>query len=69
MNDSLPGALANEMVHVCDRIMPLYREIGPAGEPGLALMRAELDAAAKALAVGDAVAMLRALESLRGYCE
>lgn len=69
MNDSLPGALANEMVRVCEWIMPLYLEIGPAGAPGLALMRAELDAAAKALAVGDAVAMLRALESLRGYSE
>ena len=51
--------------------MPAYIELrGTPGvnvEPTLYLMRNDLDAAAKAMAEGDVVAMLRAYEALKGY--
>jgi molybdopterin converting factor small subunit len=59
--------LPREMARVRDEVMPAYVEIGPAGSVALAMMRRDLDAAAKALAEGDVVAMIRALESLRGF--
>lgn len=64
---SLGEALPAEMARVRDKIMPAYIEIGPAGIFALTMMRADLDAAAKALAEGDVVAMLRVYESLKGY--
>ena len=47
--------------------MPVYLDIGPAGEFALAMMRADLDAAAKALAEGDVVEMIRRYQSLKDY--
>lgn len=64
--ESLGTALPKEMARVRDEIMPRYREIGPAGAPALALMRANLDEAARAMAEGDVVAMLRVYQSLKG---
>lgn len=54
------------MARVRDEVMPLYREIGPAGTLGLKLLQASLDRAAKAMAEGDVVAMLSAYEKLKG---
>ena len=65
--DSLGTALPREMARVRDEIIPMYLEIGPCGAIALALMRADLDAAAKALAEQDVVAMLRIYESLTGF--
>lgn len=65
--DTVGDALPREMARVRDEIMPLYQQIGQAGLPGLFMMRAELDAAAKALAEGDVVDMIRSLEALRGW--
>lgn len=64
---TLGEALPAEMARVRDKVMPAYLAIGPAGALALAMMRADLDAAAKALAEGDVVAMLRVHESLKGY--
>lgn len=60
-------ALPREMARVRDEIMPVYLEIGPSGIFALTMMRASLDAAAKAMAEGDVVAMMRAYEDLKGY--
>ena len=67
MSDTLGDALPREMARVRDAVMPVYQSIGPAGAFALAMMRRDLDAAAKALAEGDVVAMLAAHESLKGY--
>jgi hypothetical protein len=55
------------MARVRDKIMPAYIEIGVAGAPALMLMRHSLDLAAKAMAEGDLVAMIRAYQDLKGY--
>jgi hypothetical protein len=64
---TLGDELPREMARVRDEVMPAYEEIGPAGGIALAMMRADLDAAARAMAEGDVVAMLRVYQSLRGY--
>jgi hypothetical protein len=65
--DTLGEALPREMARVRDHVMPAYIEIGAPGRFALAMMRADLDAAAKALAEGDVIAMVQAYESLKGY--
>lgn len=64
--DTLGDALPREMARVRDKVMPAYQSIGPAGAFALTMMRAHLDDAAKALADGDVVAMIRCYESLKG---
>ena len=64
---TLGEELPREMARVRDKVMPAYQSIGTAGVFALAMMRADLDAAARAMAEGDVVAMLRAYESLKGY--
>lgn len=67
--NTLGEALPAEMARVRDEVMPSYIEIGAPGKVALAMMRADLDAAAKALAEGDTIAMIRLYESLKGYTE
>ena len=67
MADTLGDALPREMARVRDEVMPAYIEIGPAGAFALAMMRADLDRAAKALAEGDVVGMLCTYTDLKGY--
>lgn len=67
METSLGEALPAEMARVRDEVMPAYVEIGASGVPTLTMMRADLDAAARAMAEGDVAAMMRAYESLKGY--
>lgn len=64
---TLGEALPREMARVRDEIMPSYIQIGAPGLLALMMMRTSLDAAAKAMAEGDVVAMLRAYEDLKGY--
>lgn len=64
---TLGEALPREMARVRDEVMPAYLEIGPMGTFSLALMRRDLDLAAKAMVEGDVVAMIRAHEALKGY--
>lgn len=69
--DTLGTALPHEMARVRDNVMPQYLALRGMPnvnvEPALYLMRASLDAASKAMAEGDLVAMLRAYEDLKGY--
>lgn len=67
MTDTVGDALPREMARVRDVVMPPYIEIGPAGQFALALMRHDLDIAAKAMAEGDVVAMIGALQELKGW--
>ncbi len=67
MTETLGTALPKEMTRVRDVVIPPYIEIGPAGAIALAMMRASLDRAQKALAEGDVVAMMQAYEDLKGY--
>ena len=61
--------LPKEMARVRDELMPIYQSIGPAGGFALAMMRDDLDRAAKAMIEGDVVEMIRAYESLKAYKE
>lgn len=63
LGDDLP----KQMARVRDEVLPAYLSIGAPGRMAVAMMRADLDAAAKALAEGDVVAMLRVYQRLRGY--
>ena len=65
--DTLGTALPREMARIRDQLMPAYLAIGPAGQFALALMRADLDRAAKAMAEGDVVEMLRVYQSLKEF--
>ena len=55
------------MARIRDQVMPAYMAIGTAGAFALAMMRKDLDDAARAMAEGDVTGMLRAYEALRGY--
>ena len=63
---TLAEALPKEMARVRE-LIPLYESIGPAGSFAVAMMKADLDRAASALAVGDIVETVRVYESLKGY--
>ncbi len=47
-------------------LLAQYREIGPAGAFGAAMIEQALQRAAQAVMSGDVVAMLRAYEELKG---
>lgn len=64
---TLAADLPMQMARVRDELMPVYQSIGPAGGFALAMMRAALDRAAKAMAEGDVVEMLRADQELREF--
>lgn len=65
MSESLGTALPAEMARVRE-IIPIYDSV-PMGFIAASMMRADLDRAAKALAEGDVIEMLRVYESLKGY--
>ena len=65
--ESLGEALPREMARVRDEVMPPYRDIGPSGVPALMMMRHALDVAAKALAEGDVVMMVRIYQELKDF--
>lgn len=68
---TLADALPREMARVRDEILPQYISLrgmpNVIVEPQIMMMRADLDEAARAMAHGDVVAMLRSYESLKGY--
>lgn len=53
--ETLGETLPREMARIRDEVMPAFEACGPGGRPGLFVMRLALDAAAKAMAEGDAV--------------
>ena len=66
-HESLGEALPKEMARVRDQVMPPYQAIGPSGLLALTLMRRDLDDAAKAMAEGDVVEMIRVYQELKGW--
>lgn len=60
-------ALPKEMARVRDKVLPLYQSCGPAGAFAANMMRRDLDDAAKALAEGDVVEMIRVLQALKEW--
>lgn len=66
---TLAEALPREMARVRDEVLPQYIALrgmpNVIVEPQIMMMRADLDAAAKALAEGDVVAMVRVYQSLK----
>ena len=64
---TLADALPREMARVRDQLMPMYQAIGAPGAIALAMMRADLDRAAKAMMAGDTAEMLRVYHSLKGF--
>jgi hypothetical protein len=58
--------LPREMARVRDELLPMYDAI-PTGVFAATMMRNDLDAAARALAAGDVVEMLRVYQSLKGF--
>jgi len=54
------------MSRVRDEVLPEYVKLGVAGSFAASWMRRELDNAAKALAEGDVVEMIRVYEALKG---
>ena len=63
---SLAEALPKEMARVRDELLPEYDAI-PTGCWAAAMMRADLDRAARALAEGDLAGMIRVYQSLKEY--
>lgn len=68
---TLADALPREMARVRDEVLPAFLELrgmpNVIVEPQITMIRASLDAAAKAMARGDVVAMLRAYQDLKEY--
>lgn len=64
---SLGEELPKEMARVRDEVLPEYIAIGAQGMFAATMMRQSLDAAAKAMASGDVVAMIKAYEDLKGF--
>ena len=63
--DNLGDALPREMARVRDHVLPHYDDLGPVGVFGATMIRLDLDAAAKALAEGDVVAMVDIYRTLK----
>jgi hypothetical protein len=63
--ETLGDALPREIARVRE-LLPLYDAI-PTGVFAATMMRQDLDRAARALAAGDVVEMIRVYESLKGY--
>jgi hypothetical protein len=65
--ETLADALPREMARVRDDVIPAYMAIGISGQFALAMMRASLDRATRAIMLGDVVEMLQCLEDLKGF--
>ena len=60
--------LVEGLLQECNRVrglIPLYEEIGPAGQFGVLMLKTAIVGAERALASGDVIAMVQALEELR----
>lgn len=63
--ESLGEALPREIKR-CQELLVHYAEIGPAGNFGAMMIRKDIEAALKAIAEGDTVAMIFAYKALKG---
>ena len=67
ITETIGEALPREMARVRDEVLPEYYTVGPEGALAIAMMKADLDAAARAMAEGDIAAMIRAYTELKEY--
>ena len=65
--NTLGDELPRQIARVRDELIPAYLECGIGGIPAVMLMRADLDAANRAMIEGDAVAMLRICQKLKEW--
>lgn len=63
---NIVGALAGE-IQRCTELAILYRDIGPAGQFALMFIEQGIERAKKALAVGDAIEIMKSLEEMKGF--
>lgn len=61
---TLGDELPKKMAYVRDTVIPAYERIGTPAMFALVMIRAQLDAAARAMAEGDVVEMVRAYKAL-----
>jgi len=66
MSESLGTALPAKMKSIREVYIPAYQSIGPSGAFAIAMMNRALTKAEKAMAEGDAVAMI---DAYRELCE
>lgn len=66
-NVMLGEDLPKQLARIRDVVMPVYYDIGPAGTFALAMMKTDLDRAARAMAEGDLPAMISAYQALKAY--
>ena len=64
---NLGEAIPWQMARVRDEVIPAYEECGPGGSFAVAIMKRDLDEAARALAEGDLAAMMRSYISLKNH--
>jgi hypothetical protein len=64
---TLGDELPREIARVRDELIPAYLECGPGGMFAVAGMRADLDAASKAMIEGDVVEMVRVYKALKEW--
>ena len=64
MTDTLADALPREMARIRDVVIPEYDAI-PGGALAAAMMRQDLDRAARAMAEGDVVVMLAVYQEIK----
>ena len=72
MAETLADALPKVMAEVRDVVLPAYEDVLPyAPMTGLtiAVIKAELDAATKAIVAGDVVQMMALYQSLKETCD
>lgn len=67
MTDTLGDALPRKMKEIRDIYIPAYERAGPIASFAIAMMKRDLDRAAKALAEGDVVEMLAIYRELEEY--
>ena len=60
LGDALP-----EEIERCIKLLEIYKSLGPVGQFGYVMIKADIDRAINATAEGDTVGMLRAYEALK----
>lgn len=65
-SETLADALPKEIERV-SALIPLYEQIGPAGNFATAMMKASIQQAQRAISNNDTVGMIAAYRDLEGY--
>jgi hypothetical protein len=65
--NTLGDELPRQIARVRDELIPVYLECGVGGSFAVTMMRADLDAASKAMIEGDVIEMLRICQKLKEW--